>query len=55
MHIQCLAEPSEGVSQDEALQQPPQEAAALRAKGSFDEVDDEGEEDEAGGQIVEEV
>lgn len=43
------------LSQNETLQQPLQEAAALRAKRGFDDIDDEGEEDDAGGQIVEEV
>lgn len=42
-------------SQNETLQQPLQKAAALCAKRGFDDIDDEGEEDDAGGQIVEEV
>lgn len=41
-------------SKNETLQQPLQEAAALRAERSFDDIDDQGEEDDAGGQIVEE-
>lgn len=46
---------AQGVSQNETLEQPSQEAAALCAEGGFDDVDDEGEEDDAGGQIVQEV
>lgn len=42
-------------SQEDALQQPLQEAAALCAERGFDDIDDEGEEDDAGSQIVEEV
>lgn len=47
--------PQRSPSQYETLQQPPQEAAALCAKGGFDDVDDQGEEEDAGGQIVQEV
>lgn len=43
------------VSDNEALKQPSQQAAALCPKCCFDDVDDEGEENDAGDQIVQEV
>lgn len=42
-------------SQYKTLKHPSQQAAALRAESGLDDVDEQGEEDDARGQIVEEV